>query len=280
MPKERLHLLLADLTLRRMKTLTHGPVLGDRWKQAFLHGAMAPDLLFYDLPFFRLPAVGNRLHRLMERPAHAETVPDALVGFLPTPEASPYRPWLLGMAHHFMVDSRWHPLINGYIATADTPCHGLRLNNRDCHHWLESELEAFWLERLGPPCGYADFLRWLRSCSSFRRYAGNAYASLLLGVGILPVPAADEITRCSAQQAWVMLEFLRPFWRRLKNTLLAMKFTRYVGSLITPLPRTATGETLGSQAPEPFQRLWKLQFVEETVDAVARAFLSLPGWPW
>ncbi len=137
MPKERLHLLLADLTLTRMESLTACPAVNDRWREAFLHGAMAPDLFFYDLPFFRLPALGNRLHQIMGQTAADGGVPTAMAGFLNTREGLANRPWLLGMAHHFLVDLRWHPLIDGYSASTGTRCRSMGLDPRNCH-WKPS----------------------------------------------------------------------------------------------------------------------------------------------
>lgn len=277
MPKERLHLLLADLTLRRMESWTGCSPVNDRWKMTFLHGAMAPDLLYYDLPFFRLPAVGNRFHSVME-PAHAGAIPEPLLRLLQTPQELPNRPWLLGMAHHFMVDLRWHPLINGYSALKNTPCRSIGLNGRNCHHWLESELEVFWLDRLGPEVGYADFLKWLRGDRPFRDLIGKAYESLLITLGVEPPPTAAEITRCSSLQVFLMLEFVRPLWMGLKPKLLRTRSTRYVGALIAPRHPSPKAEILGSGEAGALHRLWESGFVDETVDAIATAFLSLPGW--
>ncbi len=279
MPKERLHLLLADLTLRRMESRTECSPADDRWRMAFLHGAIAPDVLFYDLPLFRLSAVGHRLHALME-PAHADDLPDPLRRFLINREGLLNQPWLLGMAHHFMVDFRWHPIINGYSTLRGTPCRNMGLNRRDCHHWLESELEAFWLDRSGPARGYTDFLRRLKVDRYFRELMGKTYEKVLALLRMEPAPTAAEITRCASLQVFLMLEFVRPAWMRLKKALLRARATRNIGALIIPPHPGIKADLLGSGEPGAFHLLWETEFVDATVEAIATAFLSLPGWSW
>lgn len=279
MPKERHHLLLADLTLRRMESRTDCSPVGDRWRTAFLLGSIAPDVLFYDLPLFRLSAVGHRLHGLME-PAHAGDLPERLRSLLIERQDLPNRPWLLGMAHHFMVDFRWHPLINGYSASRGTPCRNMGLDRRSCHHWLESELEAFWLNRSGPARGYTDFLRRLRGDKYFRGPMGSAYKRLLDVLGMEHAPSAAEITRCAYLQVFLMLEFVRPVWTRLKKELLRVRGTRSIGALVLPPHPSPGASLLGPGEPRAFHLLWETEFVEATVEAIATAFLSLPGWSW
>lgn len=277
MPKERLHLLLADLTLQSMETLTGSSPSSPRWKEVFLHGAIAPDLLFYDLPTFRFSAAGGRLHALME-PSQSGYFPDRMAEFLATSTGVRNRPWLLGMAHHFMVDQRWHPLINGYAELGGTPCRRLGLSQRDCHHWLESELESFWLDRLGPPEGYIPYLRGLRRNVILRESVAVAYGDLLIALGTGAAPSAEDISRCSHRQVQLMLEFARPSWMRLKRFLLALKPTKYVGALI--VPRRPSVETGISNRPTGIHRLWETEFVDQTVHSIANRFLSLPGWSW
>ncbi len=277
MPKERLHLLLADLTLKRLDSLTGRRRDDEHWKKAFLQGSISPDSLFYDLPYFKLPAVGGRLHGLM-KPTRKDALPEPMQRLLGRPGTIHNFPWLLGMAHHFMVDNRWHPLINAYADLRDTPCRAMDLGWRECHHWLESELESFWLSHWGSSDGYLPFLRLLKRDAPFRRSVGEAYAGLLKDLRMDPVPTAKEISRCSSLQIRLMLEFARPAWVRLKAMLLSMNATKYVGALLTPrYPCTQvgipnTGDLTG------IHRLWEREFVGQTVDSITAQFLSLPGW--
>lgn len=279
MPKERLHLLLADLTLQRMDSSSGCSPIRGRWKTAFLHGAVAPDLFFYDLPRFRLAGVGSRLHDVMTTAARSGAIPEPMLDILETPCGVRNRPWFLGMAHHFMVDLGWHPLINGYGRLRDTPCRRFGLGMRDCHHWLESELESYWLGRLGPPDGYIPLLRQLKRKRAFRESISTDYRELLAKLEIVPTPSAPEITRCSTLQILLMLELANPMWARLKRILLSMEYTKYIGALIAPRYPPAEGEfTNTSDDPTEIQKLWEPQFVDETVDSIATQFLSLPGW--
>jgi hypothetical protein len=277
MPKERLHLLLADLTLQRLDSLTGRRHDAGRWKTAFLQGSISPDSLFYDLPYLKLSAVGGRLHGLM-KPSQNNAMPEPMRGLLEKHESVRNFPWLLGMAHHFMVDNLWHPLINGYADLRDTPCRTMGLGWRECHHWLESELESFWLSRWGFSDGYLPFLRLLKRDAPFRKSVGEAYAELLKELRMDPAPTAKEISRCSSLQIRLMLEFARPAWARLKEMLLSMDATKYVGALIAPrYPCTRTGipDTVGQTG---IHRLWEWEFVGQTADSITAQFLSLPGW--
>jgi hypothetical protein len=277
MPKERLHLLLADLTLKRVSSGTGPHPVDQRWRLAFLHGAMAPDLLFYDMPVFRLTSVGNRLHGILESPPGG-VGPSALLAPAQAGTGSCRSAWLLGMAHHFLVDFRWHPLINGYAASHESPCRSMGLGPVNCHHWLESELEAFWLDRLGPGDGYLPFLKWIRRHGPFRKHMAQTYAALIEALGIHPAPSPVAIDRCALKQVLSMLEFSRPLWGMLKGALLSRGATKYIGALI--VPRCAGAKTADVDPPhgEGIYRLWEPEFIDETVDSAARTFRSLPGW--
>ncbi len=277
MPKERLHLLLADLTLQRMAAATGCPPIHDGWRKAFLHGAISPDLLFYDLPFFRLSAVGGRLHALMET-LQPGVMPEPMRTLLETPERAHVRPWMLGMTHHFMVDQIWHPLINGYAGGQDTPCRSMGLNMRECHHWLESELESFWMSRLGPLDGYIPFLTLLKGDMPFRMSVGEAYEGLLGALSVTQAPSAAEITRCSTLQILLMLEFSRPAWGRLRSFLLSMRPTKYIGALIVPRYPCADNGIPKADDPAGIHRLWEKELVDRTISSITSEFLSLPGW--
>lgn len=277
MPKERLHLLLADHTLRKLEALSGAFPTRAHWKTAFFHGAMAPDLLFYDPPVFKFSSVGKQLHRLMasSRPG---SIPKRLGDILSTRGGScdPNPPWLLGVAHHFMVDLLWHPLINSYVELHGTPCHTLELNNRDCHHWLESELESFWLGRMGPPGGYISFLKQLQRDVTWRMTMAGVYRDFLKTLGLFPVPSVTEISRCSRRQIQLMIEFARPRWAKIKGSLLKASPTKYIGALI--VPQAPCPQARISKGPAGHHRLWESDFVSETVNSIATEFLSLPGW--
>lgn len=276
-PKERFHLLLADHTLRKLEALSGVSPTRPQWKTTFLHGTIAPDLLFYDPPFFKFTGVGRSLHRLMV-PTRPDAIPDRLQDILTTPVGIRYRPWLLGAAHHFMVDLRWHPLINDYARLDGSPCRTLELNNRDCHHWLESELESYWLGRLGPSGGYLPLLKRFLKDVTWRMSMSGAYREFLTAAGLSPIPRVTEINRCAQRQIQLMIQFARPVWARIKGALLRSNLTKYIGALI--VPQSPCPQGMISSGPAEPQRLWEIEFLNETVDSIATEFLSLPGWSW
>jgi hypothetical protein len=154
----------------------------------------------------------------------------------------------------------------------------MRLDLRNCHHWLESELEAFWLDRLGISDGYIPFLRLLNRDAPFRKSVGETYEGLLRALNIASAPTAAEITRCSTLQILLMLELSRPAWGRLRSLLMSMEPTKYVGALIVPRYPWAEAGTSEAKDPAGIHRLWEIGFVDRTVASITAEFLSLPGW--
>ncbi len=243
MPKERFHLLLAEETLRHLERSGRVRRFSVQQRHGFLLGAVLPDVLFYDLPFFSLAGSGRELHRL-QKPHGLEFFrqwSEKAVGRYPPAALA----CVLGVACHFLADGYWHGFIGRLSAGSPWVGNGFLGHSEKFRHlWLESELESYWMARLGPPDGYFPVL------SAFRRGIGatqtclTLFKDLLAEAGMASVPTESRIGRCLVFQTVLLRQFALPRWERWRSRLLSARSTRRLGVLLVP-PRPTLRE------PEP-----------------------------
>ena len=235
MPKERFHLLLADQTLQVLTSLPNSPSLTGEQKFAYCLGAISPDTFFYDLPFFRLSPLGDAFHRIegLSSPAFLGTVIKEWNKEL-TPETTA---WLLGVASHMLADGFLHPTIEKMTDSRSFFCKKLGLSERHGHHWLESELEGYWLPVIGPSDGYLPLLKEIARGNKICEDCIGCFRMLLMRMGFKEVPDEKRIGRCLFWQALLLHQFSLQAWARWRNLFLEFRATRYIGSLIVPLKR-------------------------------------------
>jgi len=233
MPKERFHLLLADQSLQILSSSGDLSTLNEAQRFAYFFGAISPDALFYDLPSFRRSSLGNALHRLEGRRciAFLESIFKERSKNL-TPETAA---WLLGVASHFWVDGYWHPFIGKMSDPDSSLCREFELSGRQCHHWLESELEGYWLARIGPLDGYLPLLRQFAGKNTTRENCIKAFRMILMRMGLDQIPSENAISRCLFWQAMLLHQFSLPGWAKWRNVLLKNGATRLLGALIVPV---------------------------------------------
>ena len=227
MPKERFHILLTDLYQSR-KSVTGAGQIRDKSLVVGL-GAISPDIFFYDLPSFSLNSLGDSLHDLMDRNG-LEPILDWLTNNSPTLRA---KLWALGFASHFLADAVWHPIIDDLSGSLES-CLRQGLSAVDCHRFLESEMEAFWLPKIGKPGGYIDLLETFREDREWLGEIASIYRQFLTYAG-LNAPPDGKILRCFLNQNFLLRLFASNVLGRQRNLLLARRPTRYFGALIVPV---------------------------------------------
>lgn len=226
MPKERLHLLLAEEGLRLVKRRN---LFNGLNKEAYLLGAILPDVFFYDLPHFKLGSVGNGLHRL-----EGEAAAEFFGAWLQEGRkqlVTDMKSWMLGFCTHLLADGLLHPLINDFCRLFSEDLH---VSAKSCHHWLESELESHWLSAIGPQDGYLPLLEWFsrrgENVSKCLRY----YRTFLLRAELTSVPSEAEIGRCLAWQSRLLRLFASHKWGTIRPRLLGWKWGEPLGVLLVP----------------------------------------------
>lgn len=242
MPKERLHLLLADEALRLLETASTGPPLDGSSRSAYMLGSIGPDTLFYDIPSLKLHRTGNAYHYLQDEAVGLPFFKSWLTeerDRLTTDEKA----WILGFAGHLIMDGVWHPQIDRL--TVAGPCIDMGGGPRNCHHWVESELEGFWIAEVGPKDGYIPLLAHLGAENNlgymrlFRRFMQRA--------GIANPPSIDRLAKCVIWQTRLLRGFATKAAGRLKPILAKSEAGRYPASLTIPLkpilPRLLTART-------------------------------------
>lgn len=278
MPKERLHLLLAAKSFPALADRLGWDPAPNRCFRAYLLGSISPDGLSYDLPTFALSRLGDSLHRLQ-----GEAGPEFFRNWLDAEGArlEPDRKaWIFGLANHFLADGLLHPLIELFSAAPARPCKELNLSPRWCHHWLESELEAHWLQKLGPPDGYAPLLHaFSRELRRNSRYPAM-FREFLRRAGERPVPSVARIRTCLLWQAFLLRRFASPRWGKWRSRLLAKPMGRAPGALIVPLhSRLDTVLNESDPAVQPFRIFCDPQFLEQTVTALTSHWRVLAAQP-
>lgn len=226
MPKERLHMLLADESLRLLKDLN---LLGDWDREAYLLGAICPDMFFYDLPFFKLGGVGRGLHRF-----EGQAAVDFFAAWLQEKNGTieqDTKSWILGFVGHLLADGLLHPIINDFCRRFSGD---LNLTANSCHHWLESELESHWLTVIGPADGYLPLLkRFSQQNGKIVKYLG-CFRRFLMRAELAGIPSEAEIYRCLAWQTGLLRIFASPRWARVRPWLLQSRFGASLGVLLVP----------------------------------------------
>lgn len=226
MPKERFHLLLTDL-YRSRKSIARAGKAGDEWPVASI-GAISPDIFFYDLPGFSLNSLGDSLHDLMARNGL-----DPILSWLGSgSSAQRAKLWALGFACHFLADAIWHPIIDDLSGSLGS-CKRNRLTTTDCHRFIESEMEGFWLPKIGRPGGYIDLLDTFRGDREWLGGIASVYRQFLEYAG-LKAPSEGKILRCFLNQNFLLRLFANKMLGRHRDSLLLMRPTRYLAALVTP----------------------------------------------
>lgn len=234
MPKERFHLLVAEQILPSLPALPESSPATEGQRLAYLLGAISPDALFYDLPSFRFSPASAALHH-MEGLTGVEFLGSVIAECRQelTPETGM---WLFGVGTHLLTDGFWHPIIE---KMASFNCGRsleakLKLSKRQAHHWLESELEGFWLARAGPTDGYRPKLKDFARPGETREACIRCFQKILRRLGTVEVPDARRIGRCFSWQAFLLDQFSLPGWARWRDLLLQFPVTRFWGTLIVP----------------------------------------------
>ncbi|MGV8073877.1 MAG: zinc dependent phospholipase C family protein [Syntrophobacteraceae bacterium] len=276
MPKERLHMLIAEESFRASRSGSRSTTrLPEAIRTAFLFGAISPDIFFYDLPFCRLDAVGDALHRLEGEAGllfFKGLIEEEKKNLPAVVEA-----WMLGMTCHFLTDGLWHPVIREFSSSTDGLCHDLKLSEKSCHQWLESELEAFWLARMGPRDAYIPLLRRFGRERELIRTCATYFRKIMVRLGIKPVPTEARIRRCFYWQNLSLRQFSRPVLMRRRSWLLAKKSGRFLGALVVPIkpgvPGLLSSEIAGNRVAEI---LCDEKFMAKTVKLLAGRSYELP----
>jgi hypothetical protein len=247
MPKERFHLLAADQSLQVLTSRGSLFPFSEGQKLAYFGGAISPDSLFYDLPSFRLSWLGSALH---ERGGKCRL--DWLKSILQVqsdyraPEAAA---WLLGAAGHLFVDAFWHPFIEKMSPPDSLGCRGFKPSESECHHWLESELEGYWMARIGPSDGYLPIMKQFAGAGKTLKTCVSLLRATLTQMGFDELPSEEKIGRCFFWQATLLRQFSSAFWGRWRRLFLDHGSTRLLGALISPAtsdtwrPASVTGKS-------------------------------------
>ena len=237
---------------------------------AYFLGAVLPDALFYDLPSFRFSSLGRALHRL-----EGEACLPVLLSLLREPgkELSPEMiAWALGVASHFLADAGWHPVIEKMSAPDTVSCRTFKLSRAQCHHWLESELEGYWLSRIGPADGYVQLLKRFTKRSRTGDNCIGYFRMLLMRVGLEEVPSLKRIGRCLLRQALLVYQFSLASWARWQKPLLKVRATRSLGALIVPALANLSPQLFqgGCQQAEISEDPFNHEFFARSVISLAR----------
>ncbi|MEN6437556.1 MAG: zinc dependent phospholipase C family protein [Syntrophobacter sp.] len=251
MPKERFHLLMADEYLKSdQKPSWIDTAIGGEWLAFFL-GAISPDIFFYDLPFFSLGRLGDRLHTLMEREGLGPIQNWIAEERLPGREAD--FAWALGVASHFLADAIWHPIIND-LCRSPSFSEAMGLSAMDCHRLIESEMEAFWLPRKSSPQAYLGLLKGFVADGECIAKASAIYRRFLESAALGPLPSVDRAGECYLKQNMMLRMFAAPALASQRDRLLRWRLGRYLGSLVVPA-RPFLHSVLPSRVPanrDPF----------------------------
>lgn len=251
MPKERLHILLAQESSRLAAEL------GCRVSpagQTHLLAAILPDMFFYDLPTFKLGSYGGSLHRFEGRAA-VDFCLDWLRQDGDQLEQA-QKQWMFGFAGHFLADGWLHPLINGNCRRFGKD---FKLTFKSCHHWLESELEAYWLAAIGPVDGFLRLLDGFVKQPERATEVLGFLRAFLSRAGLTPIPSEDAMRTCFSRQVRLLRLFSDPRWMAIRPWLIRFRLTQSFGVLLAPpipsLPLSAAEKAKGfkirSQMPHP-----------------------------
>ncbi len=243
MPKERFHIFLAERLIDQTDCVR--PVWIDL--DAFFIGAVSPDIFYYDLPFFSLSPLGDRLHSLVQSDG-ISLIYDWL-SKIPFERANAQAiSWALGFISHILVDALWHPLIEQLSETGLCTVYtgAKRLSTLDRHRLIESELEAYWFDRSFEGPQRKDFLppdfsgrqeRLLEIFSHYRSFI--EFASQRAHVDPLnpftwPKLCEKRLAGCFRSQRFLLRLFADKTAGKARDPLLSFYPTRFLGALIVP----------------------------------------------
>ncbi|MBP8645215.1 MAG: zinc dependent phospholipase C family protein [Syntrophobacteraceae bacterium] len=246
MPKERFHLLLAEEALKVLGTAGDLPPFSREEKNGFLLGTLLPDVLFYDFPLFSFSRLGREAHRLQS--------PEGLDFLQEQIRKSKGRysrdavACLVGVAGHFLVDGYWHLFMRELNANSFGGKNGTSRYSEKCRHlWIESEIESYWMAKLGPPDGYFPIIEGFRRDIISIQACLTAFKEVLAELGRNSVPSESQISRCLTFQTLLLRQFALPRWSRWRAPLLSGRYTRFLGACLVPPLSVFDGAT--SAAP-------------------------------
>lgn len=232
MPKEGFHLFLADQCRTHLNSCGLPAGASETVWPAFYLGSISPDIFFYDVPTFTLGRFGNSLHALLDRNGLSPV--ERRVRNFPGGLSRDSAAWILGVIAHFTADAFWHPVVDE-LATSLGYCGRRSLTPLDCHRFIESELEAFWLPQCGKPAGwYIDFLKMMERGGRLIARASRLYREFLLTTGLDPVPTEDRIAHCYRSQNRLLRLFANPVLGKQRDRLMSVRAGRYLASLVVP----------------------------------------------
>jgi hypothetical protein len=259
MPKERLHLLLADQSLR---LLQNSGLCEDCHQEGYLLASIFPDTFFYDLPFFKHGAIGTALHRY-----EGKAAVDFFGAWLREEKnlERDLKYWMLGFSSHMLADGLMHPLINGFCERSHVD---LELSFKSCHHWLESELEAYWLQVLGPEDGYLPLLKQNLETDKVSNSL-DYFGRFLVRAGLVKIPPKAAIRRCFAWQTRLLQIFVIPNWSQVRPWLLRRNLSKYWGSLLVPKTSSLCLSDTAAGRNQNVIKLCSPEFMARTISHLA-----------
>lgn len=250
MPKERFHLLLAEQVLENLRSSATLAPFRDEFRFVYLVGALHPDSLFYDFPTFSFSRLGSLIHT--HEGEAILPIASALMSEAGRTRDRVFAWWILGSASHFLADGFWHPAIREMSHPCAFYCRRFNFSEKQCHHWLESQLESYWLQRWGPQDGYVKFLADLCSTSRSHMELVNYLGRFLAISGTSGKTCNPErLRQCLYWQARSLAFFLNPYLKRYQRLLLRISALRLLGTLIVPeecsLPKLQSREADGGE---------------------------------
>ncbi len=112
---------------------------------------------------------------------------------------------------------------------------------------IESEIESYWMAKLGPPDGYFPIIEGFRRDIISIQACLTAFKEVLAELGRNSVPSESQISRCLTFQTLLLRQFALPRWSRWRAPLLSGRYTRFLGACLVPPLSVFDGAT--SAAP-------------------------------
>jgi hypothetical protein len=136
---------------------------------------------------------------------------------------------------------------------------------------LESELEGYWLSRIGPPDGYLPVLKQITGRSKTLDNCIRCFRMILVQLRLKEIPDAKKLGRCLFWQALLLYQFSLASWGRWRKLFLEFGPTRYLGALIVPRGTSSTLlEKFRSDPAEPFENPCHSEFMARSVITMAQ----------
>jgi hypothetical protein len=136
---------------------------------------------------------------------------------------------------------------------------------------LESELEGYWLSRIGPADGYLPVLKQIAGKSKTRENCIRCFRMILMQLGLKEIPDEKKLGRCLFWQALLLYQFSLASWGRWRKLFLQFGPTRYLGALIVPRGTSSTPlEKFRSDSAEPFEDPCHSELMARSVITIAQ----------